>query len=779
MVPPALTPARFARMGLPQRFVVVSRTLALSLLLLIAGTAAIGHGGAARADEPDSAQPPSAAGDGAALELFENRVRPLLVEHCLECHGAKAESGLRLDARSGLLAGGDSGPAIVPGDPEASRLLQAVRHEGDLEMPPAGKLPDDAIAALTAWIRAGAPWPDDAAIQLADQAAPDAWKSHWAFQPIAMPDLPPVQNRDWVRTPVDRFVLARLEQRGLSPSPRADRRTLLRRASYDLTGLPPTAEQVEAHAVDPDPHSFDNQIERLLASPHYGQRWARHWLDVARYADTKGYVFTADRNYPNAFRYRDWVVQALNDDMPYDQFLLAQIAADRLPSDDASRLAAMGFLTVGRRFLNNPHDIIDDRIDVLTRGTMGLTVTCARCHDHKYDPIPTEDYYSLYGVLASSVEPAEPAQYMTLADADKPVEAHVFVRGNPGNRGKAVPRQFLEALSGPQREPFREGSGRLELARAIADRDNPLTARVIVNRMWQYYLGRPLVDTPSDFGVRSDPPTHPQLLDFLAASLVENGWSLKHVARLILRSATYQQASVDRTECSRVDPENRLLWRMHRKRLDFEALRDSILAASGQLDASLDGPSVELTSAPWTRRRTLYGRVNRQNLPNLFRTFDFASPDTHSPQRFETTVPQQSLFMMNSPFMRDQVRALAARAASAADDRRGRIEQLYRLALARPASERDVALGLAFLDSEPQDVPSDTSIAAAADQPATTPDDAQPANNTAAGTGDTPGGAEEQPPSAEKKESNNGPPLTAWERYVHVVLLSNEFVYVD
>ena len=293
----------------------------------------------------------------------------------------------------------------------------------------------------------------------------------------------------------------------------------------------------------------------------------------------------------------------------------------------------MGFLTVGRRFLGNPHDIIDDRFDVLTRGTMALTVTCARCHDHKYDPIPTKDYYSLYGVLASSVEPEQPADVMTLADAERPVVPHVFVRGNPGNPGASVPRQFLSVLAGENRQPFGAGSGRLELARAIASRDNPLTARVIVNRVWLHYFENPLVRTPSDFGLRSEPPSHPELLDYLAASLVEHDWSLKELHRLILRSATYQQASVDRPEVpGQSIRRTGYLWRMNRKRLDFEALRDALLAAAGNWICSLAGPAVELTKAPWSRRRTMYGLIDRQNLPNLFRTFDFASPDTHSPR---------------------------------------------------------------------------------------------------------------------------------------------------
>ncbi|MEX2112664.1 MAG: PSD1 and planctomycete cytochrome C domain-containing protein, partial [Pirellulales bacterium] len=685
--------------------------------------------GIATAAEPADNMPVDSA---AAIELFEKHVRPLLVDRCLECHAAKAEGDFRLDSREGMLSGGFSGPAVVPGDAGASLLVKAVRHVDDeLKMPPDGKLADDAIAPLADWISRGAPWPSDAVIATGE-GAPDAWKSHWAFQPLEAPPQPAVKQADWPQTPLDVFVLAQLEGQGLAPSPPADRRTLIRRASYDLLGLPPTAEEVEAFANDPNPRAFDRVIERLLASPHYGERWARHWLDVARYADTKGYVFTADRNYPNAYRYRDWVVQAFNRDMPYDQFLVEQIAADCLPGDDKSRLAAMGFLTVGRRFLNNQHDIIDDRIDVLTRGTMGLTVTCARCHDHKYDPIPTEDYYSLYGVLASSIEPAEPAEYMTLADAEQPVNPHVFVRGNSGNPGPEVPRQFLKLLSGESRQPFADGSGRLELAQAIASRHNPLTPRVIVNRLWLQYFDKPLVETPSDFGVRSAPPTHPALLDHLAASLVNDGWSLKHLARVILRSATYQQASFDRPECRAIDPENKLLWRMNRKRLDFEGLRDALLAVSGQLDDALGGPAVTLTATPWPRRRTLYGSIDRQNLPNLFRTFDFASPDTHSPQRFRTTVPQQALYLMNSPFLGDQVRALAELAQQQAGDAPGRIAALYRLALARNPSEQELALGQAFLEDESAREPSELPMALPASEVAAEPSAAPAAAETAA-----------------------------------------------
>jgi cytochrome c553 len=688
---------------------------------------------------------PAAATTPEGIEYFERHVRPLFAQNCLKCHGEKQQGGLRLDSRSTALAGGDSGPAIAAGNPQASLLMQAVHYKDEIKMPPDGKLAPEAILAIETWIKMGAPWPAESASAAPAKAA-DAWKTHWALQPVTKPALPVVVRGAWPRSPLDFFVLSKLEERGLAPSEPAARRILIRRATLDLTGLPPEAAEIDTFVADQSPGAFDRVVERLLASPHYGERWGRHWLDVARYADTKGYLFTQDRNYPNAYRYRDWVVRALNEDLPYDQFLIQQIAADRLaPAADAPSLAAMGFLTVGRRFLGNPHDIIDDRLDVLTRGTMALTVTCARCHDHKYDPIPTKDYYSLYGVLASSVEPAQPADVMTLADAERPVVPHVFVRGNPGNPGESVPRQFLGVLSGENRQPFGSGSGRLELARAIASRDNPLTARVIVNRIWLHYFENPLVRTPSDFGLRSEPPSHPELLDFLAASLVEHNWSLKDLHRLILKSATYQQASADRAECRKADSENRYLWRMNRKRLDFESLRDGLLAAAGQLDRSLGGPAVELTKTPWSRRRTLYGLIDRQNLPSLFRTFDFASPDTHSPGRFTTTVPQQALYMMNSPFLAEMVRSLAnQRELVGTSEPRERIDRVYRLGLGRPPATQEVDLGLAFLAEED-----------ARDKRAPVTGSPQPAAQPAAAT------------------------LSAWERYVQVVLLSNEFMFID
>jgi len=684
----------------------------------------------------------------------------------------------------------------------------------------------------------------------------------------------------------------------------------VRRATFDLTGLPPTPAEIKAFTEDQSPDAYEKLIDRLLASPHYGERWGRHWLDVVRYADTKGYVFEEERRYAASYTYRDWVIRALNDDLPYDQFLIQQIAADRLDlKQDKRPLAALGFLTLGRRFLNNPPDIIDDRIDVVTRGTMALTVSCARCHDHKYDPIPTADYYSLYGVFASSREPEElpviapatmpaeaadyekqrtnlraqaddfrqkrqseiagsyrtakaiaayllaaqklgegnetkaqeiakadgidwwmlirwrdylktavtknpaifspwsdadaksatqpakklnrfiaealakkpgkqiqelaamyatvlaaharetsfpdaeeealrlvlyaddsptnltaekiaelftiednrrlrefrikleelaathpgaPQRAMAMEDLPAPVEAHVFMRGNPGNVGKAVPRQFPAILSPDDRKPFVQGSGRLELAKAIASKDNPLTARVMVNRVWQYHFGRPLVTTPSDFGTRGERPTHPDLLDYLALRFVnEDAWSLKRLHKRIMLSATYRQSSVNRPEANAIDPENRWLWRQNRQRLDFEAMRDSVLAASGQLDSTIGGKSVDILAEPFSHRRTIYAFIDRQNLPGTFRTFDFASPDATSAQRFETSVPQQALFMMNSPFVIEQARKTAARSDDPAKtDASHRITQLYNACLGRDPSQREMALGLAFIANE-------------------------------------------------------------------------------
>jgi hypothetical protein len=664
-----------------------------------------------------------AAGSGSpeAVEFFERRIRPVLVEHCYECHSAKLEhpkGGLRLDSAAALMTGGDSGTAVEPGKPGESLLLSALRYES-YEMPPSGKLPAGAIADFEQWIAAGAVDPRDdpagGAHGVADHVDP---RDHWAFKRLRQEVTANANGPE----EIDGFIRAKLADRGLSPSPAADARTLFRRLSYDLTGLPPTADELDALAVTFNDATYEHAVDRLLASPRFGERWGRYWLDVARYADTKGYLFEEDRNYKTAFKYRNWVIAALNDDLPYDEFIVAQLAADQL--DDASAKPAMGFLTLGRRFLNNPHDINDDRIDLVTRGLMGVTVACARCHDHKYDPVPTADYYSLYGILASSKETTPEDGPPMLVDAEQPVKQVVFLRGQPGNNGPHVTRHFLSCLSEGEPQQFAHGSGRLELARAIASDENPLTARVWVNRVWTHLFGRGIVGTPSDFGVRGDLPTHPELLDALATRFMADGWSTKRLIRSIVLSETYRQSSTARDDALAVDPENQLLWRMNRRRLDLESLRDSLLAAAGRLDLTMGGPSVSLTEAPFATQRAVYGFIERQNLPAFFRTFDFANPNTHTAARPQTASPQQALFLLNSPFVREQANALAARTAEANGGRR-RFNQLYRLALGRSPTFEEFGEVNAFLDANA-----------------------------------TPQGDE-------------------WVELAHVLLMSNEFVFVD
>jgi hypothetical protein len=642
---------------------------------------------------------PAAGNDGGAaappaelVDFFERRIRPVLVEHCYECHAADAKAlmgGLRLDSPAGLKKGGDSGPAVEPGKPGESLLVSALRYES-FEMPPKGPLAPEVIADFEAWIAAGAIDPRrEPAPHGADAAHESpAPKDHWAFRKPQSAS-PPIAADATLQSEIDQFVVAKLRDAGLTPSPAADARALLRRLSYDLTGLPPTADELDAfelqRAADPNAAAaaYASAVDRLLESPRFGERWGRYWLDVARYADTKGYVFEEDRNYPTAYKYRDWVIGALNADMPYDRFLVAQLAADK--TDDPTAAPAMGFLTLGRRFLNNPHDINDDRIDLISRGLMGLTTACARCHDHKFDPIPTADYYSLYGVLASSLEKQHEDGPPTLEDAPTPIEPVVFLRGQPGNRGPKVSRHFLSCLVEGEPQPFASGSGRLELAQAIASRDNPLTARVWVNRVWAHLFGRGLVTTPSDFGTRGDAPTHPELLDWLAVTFMEDGWSTKRLIRRMVLTSTYQQTSAANDAGLAADSENALLWRMNRRRLDLEAFRDSVFAAAGTIDLTVGGPSVQLTSAPFPPRRAVYGFIERQNLPAFFRTFDFANPNVHSASRPQTASPQQALFMMNSPLVLEQSHALAARTAGAGGDLQ-RLERLYRYALGRDPS---------------------------------------------------------------------------------------------
>jgi mono/diheme cytochrome c family protein len=728
------------------------------------------------------------------IEFFETKVRPVLAEHCYKCHGPEKQKGdLRFDSREAILKGTDGVPSAIPGKPAESPLVKSVRHQTENHMPAKEpKLPEEQIAALAEWVRMGLPWPEADKNALTPQQ--DRALHHWSFQPIRNPAPPAVLDAaHWAQSLIDQFVLARMEAAKLAPAPRADKRTLLRRATFDLTGLPPTAAEVEAFEQDKAPDAFARVVDRLLASPRYGERWGRHWLDVARYADTRGYLVAGqERKFAYSYTYRDWVIQALNADLPYDQFIIQQLAADQLvlgrPEADPTPLAAMGFLTVGRSFLNNQQDIIDDRIDVVSRGLMGLTTTCARCHDHKFDPISQKDYYALYGVFASSNEPKElpilkdirpasvreeydremakltgertaftnqargmrawvltatlgipvvppldpltydaaekktdvaiknkierlngselsPPRAMVMVDNATPFNPHVLLRGNPGRPGEAVPRRFLTVLSKGEPQPFPTGSGRLDLAKAIASKENPLTARVIVNRVWAYHFGRGLVRTPGDFGAKGEPPTHPELLDYLATRFMAEGWSLKKLHKEMLLSSTWQQSCDVTEKVALADPENRLLTRMNRQRLDFEAVRDSLLCVSGQLDLTAGGVPVELTKPPYAKRRAVYGFVDRQNLPGVFRTFDFASPDTTSPQRHVTSVPQQALFMMNSPFVLEQAQALAKKVGADGEPKPALVQSLYREVLARLAAPGEVQAGEKFVTAQLQPRP--------------------------------------------------------------------------
>lgn len=678
-------------------------------------------------------------------EYFETHIRPVLVEHCYECHSARAtvvQGGLRLDSAERLRAGGESGPIIVPGQPTESRLIAALRYES-LEMPPDGKLPETVIDHFIHWIDRGAPDPrQDAPVAAASSVQPTNPRSHWAFQRPRRPPVPELPADTTISAAIDRFVVERLTDVGLQPSPQASPQALLRRLYYDLIGLPPTADELAAFEADPTAARYEAAVEWLLTSPRFGERWARYWLDLARYADTKGYLFLEDRNYKHAYTYRDWVISSFNADRPYDEFVVAQLAADQ--AGDPKSIPAMGFLTLGRRFLNNRHDIINDRIDVVTRGLLGLTATCARCHDHKYDPISIQDYYALYGVLASSEEKPRDDAPPVLEDAAKPVDPVVFLRGDPSNRGPHVPRRFLTCLVDAAEPPaFQHGSGRLEMARAIASGDNPLTARVWVNRVWAHLFGNGLVRTTSDFGTRGEPPTHPELLDWLACEFVEPAdgelaWSTKQLIRRIVLSNTYRQASDERAECVAVDPENRLLWRASRRRLDLESLRDTMLLAAGRLDLALGGPSVELTKEPFATRRAVYGFIERQNLPAFFRTFDFANPNTHTPERPQTVAPQQALFLMNSPFVIEQAAHLAKRSEHVDESSQqlatsdevvqaARIERLFRHALGREPTQQEIDEAIEFV-------------------------------NTA---------------------SDSTSALTRWEQLAQVLLMSNELAFVD
>ncbi len=1047
--------------------------------------------------------------DSKQLEFFESRIRPVLVEHCYECHSADSKGlkgGLFVDSAEGLLTGGDSGPSIEPGDSEASLLLQALRYEA-MEMPPQGKLPDEVIADFARWIDAGAADPRVGGPTVAKPSIDvDDFRDFWSFVPPNNPPTPQVMQTQWPLGQIDYFVLAEMEKHGLKPVEATEKRELIRRATFDLTGLPPTPEEVEAFLADTTPEAFERVVDRLLRSPAYGERWGRYWLDIARYSEDQAHTFSVTPN-TNGYRYRDWVIAAFNADMPYDLFVKRQIAGDLLDASEEERLRhlpALGYFGLGAQYYKNSDaakaaaDELDDRIDTLTRGFLGLTVSCARCHDHKFDPIPQQDYYSLAGIFQSSrlhnaplvpksevdayqqsqkrlkeledaiaqtiasegprvreagvekisaymiaawkllrskqqnlkidskqiaedaqldprtltrwegflqkdearsiaalkpwfdslaatfdasnqasedplavpskisdsallfqrftslllkqraealssdeemelarfidsgnavyrsrivtknepaveidvaidgarqlflvvtdggngmscdhadwatpllvtnegeeiklttlkwketktthgnvnvdrnvngqpiriggttyesgigthatsiisydlpegiqrfraiggldnsgsdqggcganatiqfhvytespkdvelnrpdvldqlfgekglfaVEPSElekhlPAELATrlatqrqeleqlqktaptmyaiahVITEAKPEDMPVFIRGNPANRGEIAPRRFLRILCDGEPTAFTEGSGRLELAEAVASDSNPLTARVMVNRIWQHHFGRGIVGTPDNFGILGEKPTHPELLDYLTKRFLESGWSIKNLHREIMLSATYQ-LSTNRDEANmNIDGDNRYLWRMNRKRLEVEAWRDALLAVSGKLDPKMEGPSTNLTDAN-NVRRTVYAFISRHELNNMLRLFDFPDANITASTRSETTVPQQQLFVLNSPFMIEQAKAFAKRLGDeAGDNDEAKVSRAFMLAFGRPVTTPELELALAYVRGS----------------------------------------------DAGSTEGENK--LSRWERFAQIVLGSNEFMYVD
>ncbi|MGE3807622.1 MAG: PSD1 and planctomycete cytochrome C domain-containing protein [Gemmataceae bacterium] len=779
----------------------------------------VGLGHAARADQPTPAD----------LAFFETRIRPIFVKHCYECHSESADpvrSGLRLDSRPASRAGGSRGPAVVPSKPDASWLLKAVSHaDPKLKMPPRGKLPDQVIADLKLWIERGAADPRDEAADKPYVRATAA--DHWAYQPIKEPALPRPKDQAWAKKDLDRFIRTRLEDKGLSPSPDAEANTLLRRLHFDLVGLPPAPEALARFGQRVRKRGMDAalaaEVDELLASPRFGEKWGRHWLDVARFGESSG--GEANISFPFAFRYRDYVIDAVNADLPYNRFLLEQIAGDLLPyQDDAERarlLIATGFLAVGPKNLDEGNalqfraDVIDEQIDAVTRAVLANSVACARCHDHKFDPFSMEDYYALAGIFKSTetffgtaISPANrvggdplplprldgqvifqrsiapekvvalkkelaaldkeeaegrAAVLKALAEGKDPSglfdigkalrifwrkgaiegeldtvdengkalpltmgvldgkvgDAPLYRRGDVGRPADPVARRFPEALKleGDFGIDSKQ-SGRLQLARWLTDARHPLTARVMVNRIWQHLLGAGLVATVDNFGSTGAKPSHPELLDFLAVRFVEEGWSVKKLIRHIVLSRTYRQASTFNRAAFLRDPDNRLLWRVSKRRLEAEAIRDSMLSVSGELDTKRpDGSLVARVIGPrpialigldkrvpadldGSVQRSLYLPVIRDRLPDALELFDFAEPSLVTGQRETTNVPLQALYLMNSPFVQQRAEGFAARLTRAGKTDAERIDLAFRLCFGRTPDADEKKQCLAFLTKE-------------------------------------------------------------------------------
>jgi hypothetical protein len=1042
------------------------------------------------------------------LDFFEKKVRPILTNNCYSCHSieqGKNKGGYTLDTADAARKGGDTGAGIVPGNPEKSLMYAALTYKDeDLQMPPTskgGKLKDKEIATIAEWIKMGAPDPrKEPAKQGKMSGLTDQAKSHWAFQPVKnYKSIPVPQNRNqaWCRTPIDAFILQKLEANSMLPSPDADKETLLRRAYYDLIGMPPSPAEVQAFIADQSQGAWAKVIDKLLASPHYGERWGRYWLDSARYADTIGGDGNTnngrnDYRYAHAWTYRDYVIRSMNEDKPYNLFIEEQLAADYLypikPADKTSstpakpttpaktaakpatadplnlgkkvaltppqkpatpgktspsgagtpqptmtsggeptmmmsggtgseggtgaemigdpRLAALGFLTVGERF-NNNNDIINDRIDVVSKGFLGLTVSCARCHDHMFDPVSMADYYAMHGVFASITEPADkplisatdpaqradyeakkkaieaenreiyynnvehwlnlwqakptaylkaallredrsekaqqerdrliqseqldgilanyygrvlnegnrvfgpiyklrdvkrsewdthaplvmkyiegekrynalvmralreanpqnmdqvlgvynnlltrvapkvnglvkafrtasgdtipgydkdeleimlgafdlapaslvdgnwirratagwpvqftgrarfvfaklndldlshpgaPARAMVVQDRSNPTNSSILLRGQANTPGERVPRRFIDILSpGHKAQPFTKGSGRLELAKAITSKDNPLTARVLVNRVWMHHFGEGFVRTPDDLGTMSEKPTHPELVDYLASWFMESGWSMKKLHKFIMLSRVYQASSHTRKEYAEKDPDNRLLWRANVRRLDFEAIRDSLLVFSGRLDPRLGGQPVNITDEPYTYRRSIYGYIDRGNVPELMGHFDFSDPDMPNSKRTTTVVPQQALFLMNSPMAVDVARRVIARPEfKTADSDQRRVFALYNILFQRQPKPSELAFAINYIKHEAQKQPEVDALA---------PELAKKTSEIARRIEER----KKRDNDAMRPVQNSGEiierkPLNAWESYAHALLFTNEAAYVN
>jgi mono/diheme cytochrome c family protein len=779
--------------------------------------------------------------------FFEKEVKPILRANCVSCHGGeeKVKGGLRLTSRAELLKGGRSGPVVSLDNPDESRILEAINYEG-LKMPPKGKLPQAQIDVLTRWLKMGVPWPAEAVVKRGPPPVDDNARRFWSFRPVARPELPAVQDTAWVRNPIDAFVLAKLEAAGLRPAPPADKVALLRRVYYDLIGLPPTPQEVDAFLADDSPNAYEKVVDRLLASPHYGEHWARHWLDLVRYAESNS--FERDGTKPFVWRYRDYVIRSLNADKPYDQFIREQLAGDELEPVTPDGVIATGYYRLGL-WDDEPVDPVQalyDDLDDVVRTTgevfLGLTVGCARCHDHKIDPFPQKDYYRFlaffhgfqrYGVRsAESVAKAslrpitieedpppppvlDPKRARQLAEIEKqlaaieeqvrphleggerddfqyeqhrerlikkyvpkvisaeaferyqalrkqreelksgkaatpqalcvteigpvPRETFVLKRGNPQAQGDKVEPGFPSVLTTrepalPAPDPKAQTSGRRRvLAEWIASSDNPLTARVLVNRLWQYHFGRGIVRSSSNFGYGGTPPTHPELLDWLASEFVARGWKLKAMHRLVVLSNAYRMSSRRDEAAYAKDPENDLLWRFDLRRLTAEEVRDSVLAVSGNLNRKkLGGPSVyppmpkevlagqSMPGAGWGKStpeeaasRSIYVHLKRSLALPILSTFDAADPDASCPVRFVTTQPAQALGMINGDFLNEQAKVFAESVQKEAGaDAAAQVRLTLRRATQRVPTEAEVERGVKFLAGlrEKHQLPADEAL---------------------------------------------------------------------